>query len=59
MIKVIRKEHNTSVEKGSGEKIFMPGKKRNTRPEITKVYVNDFDKCVIRNLIHDFYATEK
>jgi hypothetical protein len=37
----------------------MPGRKINTRPENTKVHVNDFDKCVIRNIINGFYATKK
>jgi hypothetical protein len=59
LIKKIRKEHETRVEKGSGEKLPTPGKKRYTRPENTKVQVNDFDRCVIRNIIHDFYATKK
>jgi hypothetical protein len=59
LIKKIRKEHKTRVEKGSGEKLPAPDKKRNTRPENTNVQVNDFDKCVIRNIIHDFYATKK
>jgi hypothetical protein len=36
-----------------------PGKKRNKRPENTKVQVDDFDQCVIRNIIHYFYATKK
>jgi hypothetical protein len=27
--------------------------------EITKVHVNNFDKCVIWNIIYDFYATKK
>jgi hypothetical protein len=59
LIKKIRKEHKTRVEKGSGEKLPTPGNKRNTRAENTKVQVDDFDKCVIRNIIQDFYATTK
>jgi hypothetical protein len=59
LIKKIRKEHKTRVEKESEEKLPMPGKKRNMRPENTKVQVDDFNKCVVRNIIHDFYATKK
>jgi hypothetical protein len=59
LIKKIRKEHRTRVEKGSGEKLTTPGKKRNTRPENTKVQVDDFDICVTRNTIHYLYATKK
>jgi hypothetical protein len=58
LIKKIKKEHKTRVEKGSGEKLFTPSKKRNMRPENTKVQVENFEKCVIRNIIHDFYATK-
>jgi hypothetical protein len=59
LIKKIRKERKTRVEKGSGGKLPTPGKKRNTRPENTKVQVDDFDKWIIRNISHDFYATKK
>jgi hypothetical protein len=57
MIKKIRKEHKTRVEKGSGEKLSTPGMKRNTRHGNTKVQVDAFDKCVRRNIIHDFYVS--
>jgi hypothetical protein len=50
LIKKIRKEHKTRAEKGSGEKFPALGKKRNTRPESTKVQVDDFDICVIKNI---------
>jgi hypothetical protein len=59
LIKKIRKEHKTRVEKGSGEKLPTSIKKRNTRPENTKVQVDDFDVYVIRNFFHYLYATKK
>jgi hypothetical protein len=59
LIKKIRKVYRMRVEKGSGEKLPTPSKKRNTRPENTKVQVDDFDECVIRNIIHYLYATKK
>jgi hypothetical protein len=58
LIKIIRKEYMTRVEKGSGENMSTPAKEINTRPKNTKVHVNNFDKCVIWNIIYYFYATK-
>ncbi|XP_039285343.1 uncharacterized protein LOC120351576 [Nilaparvata lugens] len=56
LIKRIRRQLNESDQ----GKLATPGKHRPTRAENNRtLFVDDFDKCVIRNIVHDFYKTEK
>jgi hypothetical protein len=51
VIKKISKEHTIRYEQGSAEKLSMPGKKRSMWCENTKLYVDSFDRFIIRNII--------
>src|SRR5258705_586897 len=55
-IKKIRKE-SSDVVAGTSSNFVSPGKHRK-RPSDRNVEVDDFDKCVIRRTIHDFYIRE-
>jgi hypothetical protein len=57
-IKKIRQENKARKETHPGNSLRSPGKKRRII-ERNVVYVDDFDKCVIRNTIQDFYVQEK
>jgi hypothetical protein len=57
-IKKIRQENKARKETHPGNSLRSPGKKRRII-EHNVVYVDDFDKCVIRNTIQDFYVQEK
>ncbi|KAJ4436099.1 hypothetical protein ANN_18726 [Periplaneta americana] len=57
-IKNIRKENKERKETNEDNRLKSPGKKRRVISRNT-VSVDDFDKCVIRNVIQDFYVTEK
>jgi hypothetical protein len=58
-VKQIRKEHKQRQESDPNKKLSTPGKKRMTRPQHTTVFLDDFDRCVIRRNIHDFCLREK
>jgi hypothetical protein len=58
-IKQIRKEHKQRQESDPNTKLSTPGKKRRTSPQQITVFVDDFDRCVIRRTIHDFYLRER
>jgi hypothetical protein len=58
-IKQIRKEHKQRQESDRNKKLSTPGKKRRTRPQHTTVFLDEFDRCVIRRTIHDFYLRER
>jgi hypothetical protein len=57
-IKQIRKEHKQRQESDPNTKLSTPGKKHRTSPQQITVFVDDFDRCVIRT-IHDFYLRER
>jgi hypothetical protein len=57
-IKKIRQENKARKETHPVNSLRSPGKKRRII-ERNVVYVDDFDKCVIRNTIQDFYVQEK
>lgn len=57
-IKLIRKENKRRNESDQNASLSTPGKKRAKKRQNT-VSVDDFDQCVIRNVIHDFYVREK
>jgi hypothetical protein len=57
-IKKIRQENKARKETHLGNSQRSSGKKRRII-ERNVVYVDDFDKCVIRNIIQDFYVQEK
>ena len=46
------------LEKSGGDILSTPGKHRK-RPESRNCYIDDFDKCVIRQVIQDFYIHKK
>ena len=58
-IKTIRKDNHERNINRPDELLSTPGKKRKTRPEHTVMNVDDFDRCVIKNIIHDFYVRER
>lgn len=58
-VKKIRKEHNTRLENCPDQRLSTPGKRRKTRPNHTVVSVDEFDRCVIRRIISDFYTVQK
>jgi hypothetical protein len=51
-------ENKARKETHPGNSLRSPGKKRRII-ERNVVYVDDFDNCVIRNTIQDFYVQEK
>lgn len=57
LIKKISKEHTIRLEQGSGDKLSTPGKKRSMWCENTELYVNSFDRYVIRNIM--IFVTKK
>lgn len=57
-IKKIRKEHKIRKENSPDRLLKSPGKKRRIISR-NILHVDDFDKCVIRNTIQDFYIQEK
>jgi hypothetical protein len=57
-IKKIRQENKSRKETHPGNSLRSPGKRRRII-ERNVVYVDDFEKCVIRNTIQDFYVEEK
>jgi hypothetical protein len=57
-VKKIRKEDKKRKENDANRRLQSPGKKRR-RISRSAVCVDDFDKCVIRNEIHNFYIQEK
>jgi transposase len=52
-IKNVRKERKCNPE----GKLCTPGKKRKTR-EKRKLFCDDFDKCVVRNIVQEFYKNK-
>ncbi|KAJ4431058.1 hypothetical protein ANN_19651 [Periplaneta americana] len=58
IIKKIRKEHKIRKENSLDRLLKSPGKKRLIISR-NILHVDDFDKCVIRNTIQDFYIQEK
>jgi hypothetical protein len=54
-IKKIRQENKARKETHPGNSLRSPGKQRRLI-ERNVVYVDDFDKCVTRNTIQDFYV---
>ncbi|KAJ4439309.1 hypothetical protein ANN_07431 [Periplaneta americana] len=58
IIKKIRKEHKIRKENSPDRLLKSPGKKRLIISR-NILHVDDFDKCVIRNTIQDFYIQEK
>jgi hypothetical protein len=57
-IKKIIQENKARKETHPDNSLRSPGKKRRIM-EHNVVYVDDFDKCVIRNIIQDFNVEEK
>lgn len=55
----LRKESKMLKEQGSEQKFSTPGKRRDTRKGDRRVFVDDMDKCVIRQVIKQFYVTQK
>jgi len=52
-IKYLRKQRKCSPD----GKLFTPGKKRKTC-EKRKLFLDDFDKCVVRNVVQEFYKSQ-
>ncbi|KAJ4440374.1 hypothetical protein ANN_08515 [Periplaneta americana] len=57
-IKKIREENKERKETNVDNYLKSPGKKRRVIPG-NIVSIDDFDTCVISNVIQDFYVTEK
>jgi hypothetical protein len=54
----IRRKHGERNATNPTQLLKSPGKNRGKRSRDV-VFVDDFDKCVIRNTIQDFYIQEK
>jgi hypothetical protein len=54
----IRRKHRERNATNATQLLKSPGKNRGKR-SCNVLFVDDFDKCVIRNTIQDFYIQEK
>ncbi|KAJ4428840.1 hypothetical protein ANN_25833 [Periplaneta americana] len=57
-IKKIRKESKERNEMCPDDPLSTPGKTR-IQPQHNRMIVDDFDRCVIKNIINEFYVREK